>query len=239
MIVKEKIEYIYGSTIKYAFKAVNPIKKKIMKTPCIVHKFINRKALDILRKENEIEAYRFFYRYIDELNQGVVWADQDFKSINHFFHHKKEKGLYGFSNAFKLCEDYYEKSIRFCVDGNIKAAMFYLGAACHLIQDSTVPHHVHNKLLKQHRSFELWIKYELVSGNCFNDIGSITRYGDLYEYIKSNAKNAYEIYYKCEGLHDINLRYKIISDNIILKAQSSTAGVLMDFYEIYKKSLVK
>lgn len=235
-MVKNKIEYIYGSTIRYAFKAVNPIKKKIMKTPCIVHKFINRKALDILRNEKENDAYRFFHNYINEINKGVVWADQDFKSINHFFHHKDEKGLYGFSNAFKLCNEYYDKAIQFCKCGDMKVGMFYLGAACHLIQDSTVPQHVHNKLLKQHRSFELWIKYQLVEGNYFKDIGTITRYEDIYEYIKSNAENSCKIYYKCEGIHDIRERYRRISTNIIIKAQSSTAGVLMDFYHEYKKT---
>ncbi len=41
------------------------------------------------------------YSYINDINAGVVWADQDLKSSNHFYNPYTNKGLYGNSNAKK------------------------------------------------------------------------------------------------------------------------------------------
>ena len=138
----KKIEKTYGTTVKGAFKIVNPIKKRVIKTHCLVHKFINYQAVEILKKENYNEQYEFYLKYIKSLNEGTVWADQDFKSINHFFHYKKKNGMFGFSNALAECKGYYIKAVNYYNENDIERSMFYLGAACHLVQDSTVPQHV-------------------------------------------------------------------------------------------------
>ena len=154
-IIKVRIENTYGHTLKALLRAVNPIKKKVKKTDCIVHQFINREALIILKNDGYENEYNFFKNHIDTLNSGVIWADSDFKSTNHFYHYKEGKGLYGCSNALVECEKYYKKAKKHYGDENAVKAMFYLGAACHLIQDSTVPAHA-NVNLRNHKNFETW-----------------------------------------------------------------------------------
>ncbi|WP_341472635.1 zinc dependent phospholipase C family protein [Hathewaya massiliensis] len=227
----KKFESAYGLTVNKAFKMVNPIKKKLVKTPCIVHQFINEQALEILKEEGYNEIYLFYKGLLHFLNQGVVWADQDFKSINHFFHYKEHRGLYGFSNALELCTNYYNLSKLELKKDDLYKSIFYLGAALHLVQDSTVPHHVSNKLLRQHRHFEQWIIYKVVYEEKFRYISTVVKYPNLDEFIIENAKKAYDIYYKNQDIEDIDERYDKIATNIIIRAESTTAGVLLKFYE--------
>jgi phospholipase C len=65
-----------------------------MRTECKVHKFINNQSILILKNDGHLKAYNFINAYIDDVNAGVVWADQDLKSSNHFYNPEKEKGLY-------------------------------------------------------------------------------------------------------------------------------------------------
>jgi phospholipase C len=44
-------ERSYGRAFKVALKAVNPIKKKVLKTECLVHKFINHQSVIILKND--------------------------------------------------------------------------------------------------------------------------------------------------------------------------------------------
>ena len=45
--------------------------------------------------------------------------------------------------------------------------MFYFGAACHIIQDLTVPQHAKGKLFDNHRQFELYVKENYTKINRF------------------------------------------------------------------------
>jgi len=89
-----KFEKVYHRVLKSAFWVLNPFKKIIVKTECQVHIHINDHALSILLNDKYQEEYAFFARYIDEINKGAVWADQDFKSSNHFYNPYKKKMAY-------------------------------------------------------------------------------------------------------------------------------------------------
>lgn len=225
------VEKVIGTTFRGFFIAVNPIKKKIIKTHCIVHKFINIQAIEILKNENKIEAYEFYRKNIKSINDGVTFADQDFKSSNHFYSVDKGKGLYGFSNALTEFTKYYSKAKDSNKAGDISESMFYLGAAMHLLQDATVPQHVSNNLLKSHRKFEQWIISRLMSDYCFQAEDGIIRYENVQEYVKNNAKFASETFNKYKDIEDEEQKYYSISTNIIIRAQRTSAGVLLDFYE--------
>ena len=233
----KRVERTYGKVIKGLMFAVNPIKKMAVKTTCIVHKFINLQAIHILSNDGYEEASNYYKQYVKYLNDGVTWADQDFKSTNHFFHYSKEKGLYGFSNALEECLKYNRKAIENIEKGNIRKGMFYLGAACHLIQDSTVPQHVNNALLKSHRNFELWIISKLFSDYDFAIEKGLIEYDSVEKYIKANAKVAYETHEKHFELEDKESRYYNISTTILKQAQRSTAGYLLLFYKNNIKEL--
>ena len=86
-----KIETIYHNALKSTFFILNPIKKIIVKTECQVHKYINLHALTILQNDQYFEQHDFFRKHIEDINKGAVWADQDFKSSNHFYNPYKKK----------------------------------------------------------------------------------------------------------------------------------------------------
>ncbi len=88
-----KLEMVYFNFLRSAFLVINPLKKMIIKTECQVHKYINLHALTILKNDQFAEQHDFFRHYLEEMNEGTVWADQDFKSSNHFYNpYKKKKG---------------------------------------------------------------------------------------------------------------------------------------------------
>lgn len=233
--MKKRIEATYGRTLKGLMITVNPIKKKIMKTHCIVHKFINIQAIEILKNKGYGEVHSFYKGYVKELNNGVTWADQDFKSSNHFYHHAKGTGLYGFSNALTEFDKYYKCALRFVEAGDKRQALFYFGAACHLVQDSTVPQHVNNKLLKKHRNLELWIIGKLMSDYSYPIFNEIIQQDNVEDYIKYNATFANETYISYANIKNKDEKYNKISTLIVQRAQKTTAGLMLNFYnEIMK-----
>jgi phospholipase C len=223
-------EKSYSTVMTNIFRAVNPIKKRIMKTECKVHKYINEQAIIILKNDNSIRAYNLFHAFIKDINTGVVWADQDLKSSNHFYNPEKDRGLYGRSNAYKEYMIYYSNAINLYFSGEVRAAMFYLGAACHLIQDMTVPQHVNIRLLGQHKKYENWVKKMYLEYDYFK----VTK-GGIYldspaEYIHYNSTRALEIYKKHKFEEEIHKKFHDITAEILTLAQKTTAGLMMNFY---------
>lgn len=223
-------EKSYSAVMTNIFRAVNPIKKRIVKTECKVHKYINEQAIIILKNDNSIRAYNLFHAFIKDINTGAVWADQDLKSSNHFYNPEKDRGLYGRSNAYKEYMIYYSNAINLYFSGEVRAAMFYLGAACHLIQDMTVPQHVNIRLLGQHKKYENWVKKMYLEYDYFK----VTK-GGIYldfpaEYIHYNSTRALEIYKKHKHEEEIHKKFHDITAEILTLAQKTTAGLMMNFY---------
>jgi phospholipase C len=86
-----KIESLYHRFLKAVFWLLNPVKKIIIKTECQVHTHINLHALTILKNDKLLAPYEFYAESLEEINKGAVWADQDFKSSNHFYNPYKKK----------------------------------------------------------------------------------------------------------------------------------------------------
>lgn len=229
------IENSYSLFFRKMLWAINPIKKKIIKTECEVHKFINNQSLDILKNDKFLLAYNLLSSYIDDINQGVVWADQDFKSSNHFYNPDEKKGLYGCSNAKKECISYYTKALSKYYSGDIKKAMFYFGAACHLVQDMTVPQHVNVKLLNHHRKYELWVIKAYKHYEAFKVINDGIYLDSIPQYIDLNSKKAIEAYAKNITEKNIHSRFYNITLATLSQAQKTTAGMFLKFYKDIKK----
>jgi phospholipase C len=225
------IEKTYGKLFRYATIAINPFKKVVIQTECQIHKFINFKSLDILKNDNFEEANTFFSDFIVQLNEGAVWADQDFKSSGHFYSPIKNKGLFGNKDALSLATEYYSYALEFWKSEDTDLAMFYLGATIHLVQDMTVPQHANIKLLDEHRQFENFIKkiylftpeFVVSSGGYYVE--------SIEEAIRFNARNAMKVYSKLKDIADDNLRYYTISKFMIPLAIRTSAGCLMRFYK--------
>jgi phospholipase C len=229
------LEKSYSLVFKNVLKVMNPIKKKIIKTECIVHKFINNQGVAILKNDGHIDAHTMMSEYINEINSGVVWADQDFKSSNHFYNPYNDKGLYGSSNAQKECMYYYTKALNNYFRGDIRTSMFFLGAACHLVQDMTVPQHVNVKLLDNHRQFEQWIIRTYEEHDIFRVYEEGIYLDSVKEYINYNSKKAIETFNKYRSVENRSLRFHKITSVILVMAQKTTAGMMLKFYNDVQK----
>ncbi|RCX20004.1 phospholipase C [Anaerobacterium chartisolvens] len=225
-----KFERTYGVFLKYIVTMANPFKKVIIRTECQIHKFINLQALDIIKNDNFLDAHSFFSDYTAALNDGVTWADQNFKSMGHFYNPIKNKGLYGNKNALLLANEYYAKSLMHWTQNQPEMSIFYLGAALHLVQDMTVPQHVNIRLLDSHRRYENYIKRIYMSSPELAVYRGGYYVESIEEAVRSNAHNTLRIYSRLKGIKDDEKRYYSIARYTLPLAQKTTAGCLMRFY---------
>ena len=137
-----KLESAYSKALSSTFKVVSPIKRTIKKTECEVHLYIQENALEILNINGYKDEFNLFKEYRLKINEGLVWADQDFKCYHHFYDPRAEKGMYGDEdNALTVARSYYLKALKYFTLENYDKSMFYFGAMCHIIQDLTIPQH--------------------------------------------------------------------------------------------------
>lgn len=229
------MEKSYSFVFKKLLKTINPVKKRIKKAECIVHIYINNQAVIILENDGYKETSELMKKYIEHINEGVVFADQDLKSSNHFYNPHRQKGLYGSENAKSECIRYYNNALEEYEIGNIEKAMFYLGAACHLIQDLTVPQHATVKLLNRHKSYENWV----VRTHRYYDEFTVSKGGIyfdyLVDYIEYNSREAIKIHMKNLHVENRQVRFHRISSKGLTMAQSTTAGVMETFFRDTQK----
>lgn len=239
-VIMSFVEKSYSFIYRNITRAVNPLKKRIIKTECIVHKFINNQGIVILKNDGHEDAYNFLSKYIDNINEGAVWADQDFKSSSHFYNPETKRGLYGSSNAKKECILYYKRALNEYFKGDIENSMFYLGASCHLIQDITIPQHANVELLHNHRSYENWVIKMYRRHHSFTVNKSGIYLVSIVDYIDLNSKSALVTYNMYEKIKNENTRFYKITANVLTMAQKTTAGLMYNFYyHIQKLKAIK
>lgn len=226
------IETTYSYVLKTVFGIANPIKKTIIKTECQVHKHININALKILKNDQYQDEHNFFNSFILDINEGAEWADQDFKSSNHFYHpeNRKKDGLYGRQTAMDLGIDYYLQALNTWRNGDFKSSLFYLGAALHIIQDMTIPQHANIRLLDNHRQYENFVKQTYDSIVEFNAEKGAYLLDSIESYIKYNSQIAIKIYKKYNGIKNEEYRYYQITKCALPLAVRTTAGAMIMFY---------
>lgn len=205
---------------------VSPL-QKVLDKPGFTHEFCNRQALAILRNDGLEKYADLLAPFEAELNQGVYWADKDWKNVNHYFEPHTRKGLWNFNNAIDTFEMYYQYSLQYLRQYDVKKSIFYLGAATHLLQDLCVPHHARAKLLYGHKAYEQWAQahckdYETATGGLYNEISSPK---DLA--IK-NAETAADFFdwVRYEG---DTIFYGKVTSNLLTLAQRSTAGLFLSY----------
>jgi len=225
-----RFETTYDKVLEKILVFINPIKKSIIKTQCQVHKAINISALKILKNDKYIKEYYVFNKYIEDLNEGAVWADQDFKSSNHFFNPYEKRGLYGRKNAMDLGLDYYEKSSKLWESKKYKESLFYFGATLHIIQDMTIPQHANIRLLDNHRQYETYIKSTYKYVKDFQVERGAHILDSIEDYIIFNARVTMRIYKNFKSISNERERFYKIAKCGLPLAKKTTAGAMVLFY---------
>ena len=200
-----------------------------------VHSFCTTQSIEILRNDENILLDNKLEQYLEILNKGNAWSDEGFKSIHHFYHPKTEKGIMGLGGADQVLRYNVLQYRRAIKQGNIKSALFFIGAALHLIQDLCVPHHALGHLLKGHSEYENWIVRHYTSFAVYEK--GLYDFSDPMEVLKHNGLKAME--YE-EVVGNPNVKNKEESARALLAlAQRSSAGFLYLVFqdmEEYKSS---
>lgn len=229
-------ETTYGHILSTVLGIANPVKKRIIKTECEVHRIINVQALKILKNDGYAEEYVFFSSYISDIGQGAVWADQGFKSSNHFYNPYSKKGLYGRKSAMDLGVEYYNKSIKLWKHGEFNQSLFYLGAALHIIQDMTIPQHANIRLLDNHRQYETFVKRTYQHLRDFQAERGAYLLDSIEEYIRFNARIALKVHKRFKKVPDDERRYHLVTKCALPLAKKTTAGAMVMFYnDVFSK----
>lgn len=228
--MKKTLENCYAAALSSTFKVVNPIKKTVIKTDCEVHLFIQENALEILYNEGFIKEYNLFKVYLPDINRGLVWADQDFKSYYHFYNPRQQRGKFGYDdNAMTMAKSYYNRALKYFAMKNYERSMFYFGAACHIIQDLTIPQHAKGKLLDNHRQFEVYVKSNYKRIQRFKASDKPVIFNSIEEYVNHNSISALNIDYMYSNVVDATTRFYLTSIKSITLAQRSSAGCMIMF----------
>lgn len=192
------------------------------------HQFLISQAVKILRNDGYGNYANILDYYIEDLNRGVNWADLGWKNITHYFDPEKGKGMLKFANAVDETVKYFNLAVRYWKRRNMKNAMFYLGAAAHIVQDMCVPHHATNTMSPGHRRYEQWVKkrytdYGVSSGAKYG------RYESPADFAYMNASIAADFKNKVK-LHKTQKSYDEITRITAPLAQYSTAEFFHFFF---------
>lgn len=228
--MRKSLEQSYGFIFRNTLRTVNPLKRKLVATECVIHKYINMKALEILYNDRYYDEYQFFGEYISYMNAGVVWADQDFKSSGHFYNPMKNRGLYGNFNALTLGSEYYKAALYYWRQKQDEKALFYLGAAVHLVQDMTVPQHANLRLLDDHRQYENYIRRTYLYMPQFTVNRGTYPVESYEEALKCSATTSLKVYRKLRHIEEDERRFYMVTRFVLPLALRTTAGTFVLFY---------
>lgn len=226
------MEEVCGKLITQTFRVINPIKKKIIKTDCEVHLFIQQNAINVLEEEGYEKQAQFYKNFQSYINEGLVWADQDFKSYFHFYNPQIQKGMYGNStNAMTLVNTYYKNALYFINKGDYENGMAYFGALCHIIQDVTIPQHAKRKLFDKHKPFENYVKSNYKKIKRFKTKEGPLVYKNISDYVEHNSRSALNFDYMYKNINDYKTKFYLVAFNALNLAQRSTAGCMLTFFD--------
>lgn len=219
------------NSLKIFLAAGTPI-QKLFSEKGITHLFCNRQGVKILKNDGKTAHALFLDNHIDILNRGVIWADQGWKYFSHYLDPKVNNGYGPYPNAKHECKHYFEKAMYLWFNNKKKKAMFYLGAAVHLVQDLCVPHHSVGAAFSGHNEYEKWVQsyyssYEVSSGGIYNYNANS---GDWVEH---NA-NISRVYYPYVSFIRSKRSYDMATKVLLPLAQRTTAGFFSFFLESVK-----
>ncbi len=198
---------------------------------CITHKACNLEALKLIKASGNVETSAILEDNLLQLQEGVKWADLEFKNINHFFDPVTRKGLWRFSPSVYDFSVYLSKACRHANNQDISSSFFYLGAATHLLQDMAVPHHVCGYLFNGHKKFENWVQCHLEEFSCPpNQIKQVKKPLDLLLHSATIARE----FMSLVGESATENQYRYAAQNLLPIAQASSA----DLFEWFIKTKI-
>lgn len=216
------------SSVRLLLSTTSPL-QALLDKPGITHTFCNRQAINILARDGYSRCAEYLAGFSTELNAGVLWADKGWKNVNHYFQPDSCMGLWKFSTAVDEFGQYYSQSVRYMRYQEMNKAIFFLGAAAHLVQDLCVPHHARGQVFNGHKQYEEWAEknyaaYAVQTDGIYRD-GLPTK-----AIMLTNANTSAELFSWVKNEGDEAL-YRKATDILLPLAQRTTAGLFLRFYK--------
>jgi len=217
----------YVAAARIILAAAGPA-QRLVQGPALTHFMCNRQALEILANDCRQKQAAIAREFLFDLDKGVSWADRGFKNMSHFMNPGTNKGIYGWTDAVRECSVFWNKALHSWQDRNYDKALFYLGAAAHLVQDVCVPHHARGILFDGHLEYEVWAE-ENRNNYKVTDQGIYDLGGSPVDWIRANSLFAVK-HYCLVGVSFKRLEYHKATQALLTRAQRVTAGFLSCFF---------
>ena len=185
-----------------------------------------------MQKNGFLQEAALLSAYYEQLQNGVIWADLNWKNIHHFLHPHTRRGFWHFSNAACDYLEFFTFAIKSVRHGCAKDAIFYLGAAAHLVQDMCVPHHAKCQLFDGHKKYERWVETNLQ--NFSYEIKEEISIANPIGILVKNAATALDLYHYVSADAGIQ-QYKKATDILLPLANQSTANLFCYFFARIRK----
>ena len=196
------------------------------------HAFCVKRAVEILKNDGYGKEAAMLGSFQYQLEEGAKWADKGWKSFYHFYHAESGIGKWIWPNAILVCEEYLGKAYRLWKKRRHDSAMFYLGAASHLVQDMCVPHHACCVLTDGHKEYELWAELNRERYAVY-DQGIYLKVNRAGEWVRLNALFSGR-YYMYVGADSTEVEYDYSTRLLLPRAQRSTSGFWLWFVNSLK-----
>ena len=212
---------------KLVLTAVSPF-QELFDPPGITHEFCNHQGITILHNDGFALDAQFLTTYMTELNAGVYWADKGWRNVSHYFEPSSGKGLWQFATAMETFHSYYQQGLNHMGRKNYRQAVFFLGAAAHLLQDLCVPHHTRAKIFSGHKEYESWVQqhyddYAVADNGIYCEDSNLATH-----HLLGNATVAADLFDWVDLDHGAN-NYHDATTILLTLAQRSTAGLFLRF----------
>lgn len=219
---------------KLFLAAVSPL-QSFLDQPGLAHEFCNRQAAVILANEGYQDAAQLIQSYLVELNAGVYWADKGWKNVCHYYEPVSGRGLWQFNHALEAFDGYYSRSLACLSRGGLPDALFFLGAAAHLLQDLCVPHHARAKIFNGHKEYESWVK-EHYQRYALDQARDLHQQAPIAKILQHNAAMAADLYDWVDSEQG-GLKYHQVTGIALPQAQWTTASLFLEFHKLQQQAV--
>jgi len=196
---------------------------------CATHVQCNRQARLILEADGHVEAAGLLEAYRKELDLGVCWPDGGWGSIHHYCHARTGGGLLGRAPADVIGERFFRRALNLWRQGCYSKAMFFLGAATHLLQDVCQPHHSRCSWGIGHHHYEKWVQ-EHKDDYLVQDKGIYKKFREPAKWLKYCAHKSFGLYDLVDEKSDA-ICYQQATEYLLPLTQRITAGFWLSFLE--------
>lgn len=214
------------STTNYVCQT--PIPLQMVRGASSTHVFNNEQGRKILLNDGFKKEAQLFNMFSGQLDSGLIWIDKGLKSVYHYYDPDSGTGMWLLPSAAEKCSVFFNRSLIMWRNKKHNLAMFFLGAALHLVQDLCVPHHAACRVFDGHQEFEDWA--ETRKDNYRVESGGIYAVSDkTEEWVADNARLAKK-YYPLVTSHTPDCNHHA-AKILLPRAQKTTAGFLKHFYD--------